>query len=268
MEGFISLAFFTILGQAAAGMAILTAIFAPHDQQKFSPWTLVALIFMVLGTVASTNHLGYFFHSPYTLTNPFSSPLSQEIYGVALFSGLLFLSLYIQRWWLRLLLGLSGILLVAAMARVYTIRTVAPWNSSVTMATFFTTAILTGAVLLFAVDTFKARKKETATAALLMGWKPIVIALAFVVRMVLVPLQLLKAQTPLNTMLLDSHLTLTTLAVVPGFFLVFRSVLLRFNNKPCPVPLFAQMIVLCLALLAGEFCGRLLFYSHYVHFGM
>ena len=45
-------------------------------------------------------------NSPYTLTNPFSSPLSQEIYGVALFSGLLFLSLYIQRWWLRLLLGL------------------------------------------------------------------------------------------------------------------------------------------------------------------
>lgn len=270
MEGFISLTFFTVLGQTAAGMAILTAIFeSKSDQQRFPLWVLVALALMGLGGIASITHLGYFFHSPYMLTNPFSSPLSQEIFSVFLFGGLLFLSLFIRRSWLQILLALSGILLIYSMSNVYTIEAVSPWNSSITLATFFTTAILIGAVFLFAVDAFKKRGKAEDMIASLTGWKTIVIPLAFVARIVLVPLQVLRADTPVNTTLLDSHLTLTGLAVVLGFFLVFRNVLRELNHKEaCSTPLFVRMAILCLILLAGELCGRFLFFSHYINFGM
>lgn len=270
MEGFISLTFFTVLGQTAAGMAILSAVFEPRsDQQRYPLWVLVSLALMVLGGIASVTHLGYFLHSLYTLTNPFSSPLSQEIYSVGIFGGLLFLSLFIRGLWLRILLALSGVLMVYVMSNVYTIENVAPWNSSITLASFFTTAILIGAVFLFAVDTFKNKGNKDEILASLTGWKTIVIALAFVARIVLVPLQVIRASTPVNTTLLDSQLTLTGVAVVLGFFLIFRNALRELNQKEtCSVPLFTRMVILCLILLAGELCGRFLFFSHYVNFGM
>jgi hypothetical protein len=124
-------------------------------------------------------------------------------------------------------------------------------------------------VFLFAVDTFKNKGNEEEILASLTGWKTIVIALAFVVRIVLVPLQVIKASTPVNTTLLDSQLTLTGVAVVLGFFLIFRNALRELNQKEtCSVPLFTRMVILCLILLAGELCGRLLFFSHYINFGM
>ena len=145
------------------------------------------------------------------------------------------------------------------MSRVYTIPTVPFWNSLFTYWLFLATSLLLGSSLLLFMDALATRKDPEKKAALLLGWYPVFIVLAFILQMLVIPLQLLLAQSPFSTYLLAWHLLLIRNGVnemLPG------------ACRTCPCPLWIRAGIILLLIVAGEVCGRALFYSGYTWFGM
>ena len=157
------------------------------------------------------------------------------------------------------------------MSRVYTIPTVPFWNSLFTYWLFLAASLLLGSSLLLFMDALAARKDPEKKAALLLGWYPVFIVLAFILQMLVIPLQLLLAQSPFSTYLLAWHLTLLLFGAALGPLLLIRNgVKEMFPDacRACPCPLWIRAGIILLLIVAGEVCGRVLFYSGYTWFGM
>ena len=73
------------------------------------------------------------------------------------------------------------------------------------------------------MDALAARKDPEKKAALLLGWYPVFIVLAFILQMLVIPLQLLLAQSPFSTYLLAWHLTLLLFGAALGPLLLIRN---------------------------------------------
>lgn len=270
LHHFYSLSVFTIMAQAAAGMAILKALFESGDEKrKFPAWGLTALLLFLIGGAASLSHLGYPLNAPYTITNLFTSWLSREIWAVGFFGLLLVLSLFLPHIVIRWLLAASGALLVYVISHVYIVENIAAWNSYLTLIIFSVTSILLGAATLLVVDIFRMHGDRMELHELFCSWKPVVIALAFIVRVVLVPLEVIRAEGAVYIPLLDSHLTFLSCSVVFGGLLLFRNRLQTAAREKDQTGGFLALVLLAALLLYGaELCGRLFFYSHYSKFGM
>lgn len=167
------LVIFTVLAQTAAGLA--TAVALTVGVALAIDWWLgslpllgavVAGVALGLALIASTSHLGRPGRAPNALRNLNSSPLSREIAAAAVFGVALvaqcaaLLGVPVARQLsvgLALVAGIAGVILIAAIARVYTLRTVPAWNSIHTSIAFFGTAVTVGFSLCawlvpFAVD--------------------------------------------------------------------------------------------------------------------
>ena len=244
MHGYWSLVIFTLLGQAAAGMLILSFFSRTADTSRAKAWA--ACILLGMGALASLEHLSDPTVGFYTITNVGTSWLSRE----------------------SLILGLA---FVYVMSRVYTIPTVPFWNSLFTYWLFLATSLLLGSSLLLFMDALAARKDPEKKAALLLGWYPVFIVLAFILQMLVIPLQLLLAQSPFSTYLLAWHLTLLLFGAALGPLLLIRNgvnEMLPGACRTCPCPLWIRAGIILLLVVAGEVCGRALFYSGYTWFGM
>ena len=169
---------------------------------------LPACILLGVGALASLEHLSDPTVSFYTITNVGTSWLSREILFVGLFGAGLLLWLITLNAWARRLAAILGLAFVYVMSRVYTIPTVPFWNSLFTYWLFLATSLLLGSSLLLFMDALAARKDPEKKATLLLGWYPVFIVLAFILQMLVIPLQLLLAQSPFSTYLLAWHLTL------------------------------------------------------------
>lgn len=201
-----SLVVFTILGQAAVGMLAALALVrwdvpalaglgqvpaAPGDGWLVAPLLAVGVVLMLTAT-AAVLHLGSPRNAWRALTGLGSSWLSREILLGAAFSAAWLLVLVVHvtgawspalRGWVLGLAVLPGVGLVYAMARVYRLRTVPPWDSSFTGAAFFLTTLVLGSL-------------GAALAASLMGpgWEPAIRGMAWVAmvglmaELVLIPL--------------------------------------------------------------------------------
>lgn len=151
---------FTVLAQVAAGLAVAMALaggaaLALGATVGILPILGTGLAGAILGLAlaASTTHLGTPRRAPNALRNLRSSPLSREIAVASVFGLLLVIlgatlllvptnrALHVG---LAALAGAAGALLVAAIAKVYTLRTVPAWNSIHTTATFIVTAVTVG----------------------------------------------------------------------------------------------------------------------------
>lgn len=220
LEGFIVLTVFTVLAQCGAGMAILKAIIphsSKHVKSGFQLWALVAGILVLVGMGVSMLHLNDPMRAPFALLNPLESWLSMEIYAVAVFGFTLLLCLFSKKYVLRLLSGLAGAFMVFAMAKVYVQTSSITWSTINTYVTFFSTALLLGAVALLFISLITHKKKMR----VLTGILPKLILLFLVARMVAVALLVLRSErmgVAANVPLMDLHISLTILGA--GFILV------------------------------------------------
>lgn len=171
MHGYWSLVIFTLLGQAAAGMLILSFFSRTADTSRAKAWA--ACILLGVGALASLEHLSDPTVSFYTITNVGTSWLSREILFVGLFGAGLLLWLITLNAWARRLAAILGLAFVYVMSRVYTIPTVPFWNSLFTYWLFLATSLLLGSSLLLFMDALATRKDPEKKAALLLGWYPV-----------------------------------------------------------------------------------------------
>jgi len=267
MEEFWSLTLFTVLAQAAAGMAILKGLCPKGESKKFSLWAFIAIVLLAIGTIVSTFHLNSPFRGYLALANPFGSWLSLEIYSVVLF-GLTLVACFVSRAYIvHVISGVAGIFMVFVMSSVYmAVSNAASWESYNTPVNFYATTLLLGAVGLFTASLISREDKV----AVLLGPLPKLIALFVVVRMAAMAVLVLLAETQADIMLMDTHITLTLFGAV--FILVYimqrmlRHVSTSAGQKMpcvscCAITMFAFVLV-------GELSGRLMFYMLYSGAGL
>lgn len=154
-----SLVAFTVLGQAAAGMvAVLMAVrvsVGPEADAWLPVPLLVAGALIGLAAAAAVPHLGRPRAAWRVLRGVGSSWLSRELLTLAVFGAgwLGLVALYATgvggaalRAGVLLVVTAAAVALVYAMARVYRLRTVPPWDSPLTTLSFFLTALVLGAL--------------------------------------------------------------------------------------------------------------------------
>jgi len=141
------LVIFTLLGQMAAGMAILLLFSGPLSLPLL--FTLGSLI--GLGGLASFLHLGRPLNAWRALNHLNKSWLSREILMFGLFVGSWLISLALPGMG-KLPLALCGAGLVYSMAQVYRLRSVPAWDSGRTLLAFAVSAVVLGSFGLGVVD--------------------------------------------------------------------------------------------------------------------
>ncbi len=269
MDGYWSLVIFTLLGQASAGMLILSFFSRTADTSRAKAW--VACILLGLGALASLAHLSDPTVSFYTVANLGTSWLSREILFVGLFGAASLLWLVGLNAWIRRLAAILGLAFVYVMSRVYTIPTVPFWNSLFTCWIFLASSLLLGSSLLLFISAIAARNAPEKKAALLLGWYPPFIVLGLILQVLAIPLQLMLAESPFSVDLLAWHLALLLSGAALGPLLLVRNgvrEMLPNACRACSCPLWIRAGIIFLLIAAGEVCGRALFYSGYTWFGM
>lgn len=160
-----SLTAFTILSQMAVGVfwalgalhvwAVRQAGMAAADALTDKA-LLVVSPFMVLGLLTSFFHLGTPLNAWRAFANLRSSWLSREVLFAVLFTGAS--GLFTGWQWFKVgtfaarnvaawAVTLIGLALITSMANAYRVRTVPAWNTGATPASFFTTALLLGGLV-------------------------------------------------------------------------------------------------------------------------
>jgi DMSO reductase anchor subunit len=142
----VPLVLFTLLGQAAAGLAFVS----PFAHLPDVPLLATIGVLTSLAALASLLHLGTVSQGWRAPANARSSALSREIVALGLFAAA-----WLAAWFNpaagRAALAACGVVLVYAMADVYTIDGIAGWNSWRTRAAFVTSASLLGIVATLAI---------------------------------------------------------------------------------------------------------------------
>ncbi len=154
------LVFFTILVQSAVGLFLLSfgpIIFSSgwKNQVVFriaDRWGLVLLGAVGVAILVSLFHLGNPLSAYLAVSNVKSSWLSREIISLGLFFFLLvlleiFLIVRVSSralTFLTILAGISGLVLIYVMSKIYRLATVPLWNSFRTTLFFFLTSFLVG----------------------------------------------------------------------------------------------------------------------------
>lgn len=175
------LVFFTVLAQTVVGAFIALSLLLATAQGKTEAnkihYIMTTLwVLMAIGFIASTTHLGSPERAFNALNRVGASDLSNEIATGSLFFALggaywaLAVSRYLQKdrpnlplvslvssienklptaWQPlgRVVVAISGLIFIGAMAKLYLIPTVPTWNSVYTPVSFFLTAVLAGSAL-------------------------------------------------------------------------------------------------------------------------
>ena len=152
------LVFFTVLAQAAAGLAFVLCGLKlvegkRNDKDFFTKGYAAVLVVITIAGIASLTHLGQPFRAMNVLAGlRHGSPLSFEIISVSMFAGVAgFVAFLNYKKFerandalLSVLAAAVGFVMVIMISRVYNIPTVDAWHSPLTVIQFLTTAIVLG----------------------------------------------------------------------------------------------------------------------------
>lgn len=271
----LSLVFFTVLAQATVGLFLVLAclLMANSDakrQQVLNQLLMVVLVLLGISGAAAMTHLG----QPLRAMNVIFglehlSALSVEIMTTSLFGGAVFTYVAmshfgilpkLQKLVLAGAMGL-GVLLLLAIANVYTLATVPAWNSGWTIFQFVMTAFVVGipaAALMLRSQSAKLGtfQKNTDRALGTLGF----ITLGLV--LVGYPLYLFwlgQVDLPVNPLgLFDYHgsLMLARLGLLFAGLGVWVIAATRGSNSAVGLAAVSTVLV-----LTAELCGRIFFYD-------
>jgi len=192
VDGEWTLVLLTTLSQMAVGTFLLLSVLLLLGGREIDSPGRKALfatgLVLAAALLASIFHLRSPLNAYKMLNNLETSWLSREILALVLFlgtGGLFAVIEFSKRGSPRLralvatIAAVMGVGLIYCMARVYMLRTVPAWNSSLTLATFFSTAFLLGAVTLcVAYRNDAVRLKRLAVAGIVILVARILIAVA------------------------------------------------------------------------------------------
>ncbi|WP_413110784.1 dimethyl sulfoxide reductase anchor subunit family protein [Thaumasiovibrio sp. DFM-14] len=153
------LVIFTVLAQSAVGVvlfATLMMLVGQLDNSTYVKALVVALVLLIIGGGASMFHLGQPLRAFNVLAGVGRSPMSNEIMTTVLFGGLLFATtVFAFRQQaegatkaLSLAASLAGIALLFVIPSIYTIESVAQWNTPYTVIQMVLTALAVGSVMI------------------------------------------------------------------------------------------------------------------------
>ena len=131
---------FSLLAQAAAGTSVVAAIAGLQSAALFA----MTGVLLLAACLVSLLHLGTAARAWRAPANLRRSPLSREVALLALFAAAWAVTPFVPAAFGRVALAACGVALVDAMARVYRIDAVPPWNTWRTHAAFAFSALLLG----------------------------------------------------------------------------------------------------------------------------
>ena len=156
----LSLVIFTVLAQASAGLSLALLLMTLGgditSQAMLTKGYLTTIVLLGVAGIASISHLGQPFRVMNVMTGlAHGLPLSWEIVAVTFFGSMAFITGILNATLhplglsavLLLLTAASGLLMVYAISRVYTLHTVQAWNTRWTIIQFITSALLLGCIL-------------------------------------------------------------------------------------------------------------------------
>ncbi len=296
---------YTILMQLAVGAFAILWLIRYLAGSKFSAQEIDRIISIPVLVIAFTAvvamggahfHLSKPFHSFLAVLNFKSSWLSREI----VFSVLFFMStmsvLYLTYFqthrrrlisflgWMAIIFGFT---LIYFMARIYLIPTQVAWNSTTVILSFYTTALMLGAMAISTLlvldlkfaEIQKADDVDLRTQVIryssggLTAMTVTLVALSLTI--IFVQIRLLAqgdmiARTSLS-LLIDLYLPLFLLRLV---FLIYASISLvisvvkMYRLQTTPQSLMSPVYLSCLLILVGEIIGRFLFYATHIRVGL
>ena len=277
-----SLVFFTVLTQASAGIVLclgtISLLYPGYDPQfgngpVFDKPLLSALVLIGVATLVSLLHLGNPKNAPRALGNLKSSWLSREILAIGIYTACLVLMI---AWGWKdgpggvfdtlLAAGcVAGIALLWAMARVYMIPTIPPWNSWYTPLGFTSTALSLGSLALLVMYALPGP-----ATGFLLG----LLSSMLLIKLVSAPIhqfRLSKTDTGIDRPAFDTgpyyRLYITRIVIL----LITALVMLVAVAPPgdgAATDLGAWVYLLLALVLAEEVLGRLLFYASYFRVGV
>jgi anaerobic dimethyl sulfoxide reductase subunit C (anchor subunit) len=301
----LALVIFTIAAQMSVGAFLVlggvhffaTRYAGIEEADKLSDLALLAIgPVLVFGLIISVLHLGNPFNAWRAITNIGSSWLSREILFGILFAGGGFLFTLMQwrklgspglRKIVALVTAAFGVGLVVSMAMVYyTLPSVPAWNTWTTLASFFTTTLLLGALAistafvggytyLHARDRAES-EKQRGILVITLRWMALVALVMMGLQFIILPLYMGYLATSGPTaeqsaaILIDEHgllfaIRLLLIFLGAGVFSIFIYTLARSNRN---LRLMSTLVYGAFALvLVGEVIGRYLFYASFARIG-
>lgn len=278
------LVLFTLLVQLSVGIilvgqCILRCSLHEATGERVRRQSLVALALFAVAMLISLGHTGTPLHGPFTLLHVGSSWLSREIAMLGV-TGLALLWLA----WLRFkkppsakerpvaaVAVAAGLILIFAMSKVYTQKSIPGWNTPGVVPLFLSSAFMLGALwhgMVLSVAGAAFKDDHACAARPIAFW-----ALAGLVLMAAgLPLALPDNALPLNTatMLLPheclawAHAAHALLSGLGVLFMVVAALRAPGGATPC-----GALAIFAFALLfTGELLGRLVFYLSYSRLGM
>ncbi len=178
-----SLIIFSLLVQAGIGAFLLATLLKTkldeYNSGLFLKVGYTAVVITGIGMLASLIHLGKPFRALNSLVNLFgSSWLSKEIFFTAAFLGLVIVSVFLERSQkgslsvrkgINWIASITGLVAIYAMAMLYMDTIIPAWQSMNTMISFYSNALIVGAViLLFLFHIYKNTEKDNKTTTVIM----------------------------------------------------------------------------------------------------
>ncbi|MET4693941.1 dimethyl sulfoxide reductase anchor subunit family protein [Endozoicomonas lisbonensis] len=274
----LSLVFFTVLAQSAVGLFIslgLVEMLARPNEQVMTRSFMAVFVLLAIGAIASVTHLS----QPLRMFNVMfgvahASPLSLEIVALSLFGGagvvytamrLFGIAPGLQKLVLPVAMVL-GIVLILAIAKVYTLATVPTWNSNWTTFQFLMTAAVVGPLAAAALLRFQSvdlgavqvlADKALATTVLM----TMAISLVGYVGYLFWLGQLPVAVNPLAMLSYGQMLAMVRMVLLVGGVLMFAVSAMRGGS--CGYQAATSFVM----VLVSEFMGRAFFYDIYLSAG-
>lgn len=267
-----SLAVFTTTASGGVVACIILAVYVlahPTDDERclyLRRFLIIPLAAVILGLIASTNHLGRPSNTLYVLTGVGRSPLSNEVVAVAAFTGFTWiawlLSFARQRFRkavkaLLVVSVLTGVLSLSRMAGAYSIDTIITWAIPYTQVNLILAGLASGPLLaLVALRAAEAGSRRLAMALVAVG------ALMAVLLAVSESLQYLAFQDLQGGLYQAADLVrfypaciVASITAMGAGIAVAAVPLIR--SRPLGVP---QCVAACLLSFAGVFIVRFAFY--------